>query len=65
MIKVFLSHSSVQKPIVEEVANDIGWDFAILDKFVFESGRKLIDEINNAICIKGEFEFGMVQNGVG
>ena len=33
MIKVFLSHSSVQKPIVEEVANEIGWDFAILDKF--------------------------------
>ncbi len=55
MIKVFLSHSSVQKPIVEEVANEIGWDFAILDKFVFESGRKLIDEINNAIDVTSVF----------
>lgn len=55
MIKVFLSHSSVQKPLVEAVANEIGWDFAILDKFVFESGRKLIDEINNAIDVTSVF----------
>lgn len=55
MIKVFLSHSSVQKPLVEAVANEIGWDFAILDKFDFESGRKLIDEINNALDITSIF----------
>ena len=55
MIKVFLSHSTVQKPIVEAVANELGWDFAILDKFDFESGRKLIDEINNALDVTSIF----------
>lgn len=49
MIKVFLSHSSVQKLFVEAVATEMGWDFAILDKFEFESGRKVVDEINNAL----------------
>lgn len=55
MIKVFLSHSSVQKNMVEAVANEIGWDFAILDKFDFESGRKIIDEINNALEVTSIF----------
>jgi hypothetical protein len=55
MIKVFLSHSTLQKPLVESVANEIGWDFAILDKFVFESGRKVIDEINNALDVTSIF----------
>lgn len=55
MIKVFLSHSTVQKPMVKAVANEIGWDFAILDEFDFESGRKLIDEINNALDITSVF----------
>lgn len=55
MIKVFLSHSSVQKPLVEAVASELGWDFAILDKFDFESGRKIIDEINNALGVTSVF----------
>lgn len=55
MIKVFLSHSSVQKNLVEAVANEIGWDFAILDKFNFESGRKILDEINNALDVTSIF----------
>ena len=57
MIKVFLSHSTVQKPIVEAVANELGWDFAILDKFDFESGRKLIDEINKSLDVTSVFVF--------
>lgn len=55
MIKVFLSHSSLQKNLVEKVANEIGWDFAILDIFDFESGRKIIDEINNALDVTSIF----------
>lgn len=55
MIKVFLSHSSLQKNLVEKVASEIGWDFAILDKFDFESGRKIIDEINNALGVTSVF----------
>lgn len=57
MIKVFLSHSSLQKNLVEKVASEIGWDFAILDKFDFESGRKIIDEINNALDVTSVFVF--------
>lgn len=57
MIKVFLSHSSAQKQLVEDVANELGWDFAILDKFDFESGRKIIDEINNALDKVSVFVF--------
>lgn len=55
MIKIFLSHSTAQKPLVEAVANEIGWDFALLDKFDFESGRKIVDEINNALDITSIF----------
>ena len=47
MIKAFLSHSSKQKPFIKEVASILGREKVILDEFVFESGRKLIDEINN------------------
>lgn len=45
MIKAFLSHSSKQKPFIKEVASILGREKVILDEFVFESGRKLIDEI--------------------
>lgn len=57
MIKVFLSHSSKQKPFVESVANILGRDISILDKFVFESGRKLIDEIQNALDVTSIFVY--------
>lgn len=49
MIKAFLSHSSVNKPIVEKVASCIGRSFGIVDKFDFESGRDLLSEIRNSI----------------
>ena len=49
MIKIFLSHSWSQKDFVDEVANHIGKDFAIVDRFVFENGRNLEDEINNSL----------------
>lgn len=49
MIKVFLSHSSKQKDIVLEVSKKIGLNFSIVDKYTFEDGSNLQDEINTAI----------------
>lgn len=51
MIKAFLSHSSADKLLVENVASQIGRNFGIVDKFFFESGRDLIKEINDSIDI--------------
>lgn len=46
MIKAFLSHSSNDKgAIVEPVANWLGKDNVIYDKFTFEEGEKTLDEI--------------------
>lgn len=49
MIKIFLSHSWAQKEFVDEVATLIGKDFAIVDRFVFESGRNIEEEINKSL----------------
>ena len=47
--KLFISHSSVQKNYVEELIEHIGRDFAIVDKYTFESGQELWKEIRSAI----------------
>lgn len=57
MIKAFLSHSSKQKPFIKEVASILGREKVILDEFVFESGRKLIDEINNSLDVTSIFVY--------
>lgn len=49
MIKIFLSHSWAQKEFVNKVADYIGKDFAIVDRFVFESGKNIEEEINNSL----------------
>ena len=49
MIKVFLSHSSKQKDTVLEVSKKLGLNFSIIDKYTFEDGSDLQDEINTAI----------------
>lgn len=47
--KLFISHSSKQKPYVEELLKVIGYDYAIVDKYTFESAKELWSEIRNAI----------------
>ena len=48
-MKVFLSHSWVQKEYVDSLANSIGLDYVVVDRFQFESGRKIEDEISASI----------------
>lgn len=47
--KLFISHSSKQKPFVEELMNHVGHDYMVVDKYTFESGEELWKEIRNAI----------------
>lgn len=47
--KMFFSHSSAQKPFLEDVLKIIGHNNSIVDKYTFESGRPLWDEIRRAI----------------
>lgn len=47
--KLFISHSSVQKPYVELLLQSIGYDYAVVDKYTFESGEELWKEIRTAI----------------
>lgn len=49
MVNVFFSHSSIQKQKVEAVVSKIGRDFSIVDKYAFESGEDLKDEIDSSI----------------
>lgn len=44
-MKVFLSHSWAQKEYVDALASNIGLDLVVVDRFVFEEGRKIEDEI--------------------
>lgn len=43
--RAFLSHSSLNKPLVEEVANLLGRDKCVLDAYNFESGVGFMDSI--------------------
>lgn len=45
MKKVFLSHKSEDKPYVEYVANSIGKDNCVYDKYTFEDGMQTLNEI--------------------
>lgn len=49
MIKIFLSHSSAQKPFVREVAKELGHNTAIVDEYTFEAGKEIWNEIREAI----------------
>lgn len=56
-MKVFLSHSSKQKNYVEIVANKLGKNKIIYDKYSFEAGEKTLDEIYKGIEVSGIFVF--------
>lgn len=49
MIKAFISHSSNQKPFVEDMVKILGRDFCIVDCYNFESAYKTLDEIYRKI----------------
>jgi len=45
MSKAFLSHSSVQKPLIESIYKRLGKDNCIIDKYNFEVGTPTLDSI--------------------
>ncbi len=64
MVKVFISHSSAQKPFVEKVAEYIGLDYVHLDKFDFEAGRKILEEIDKSIACSNLFVLLISEEGL-
>lgn len=64
MVKVFISHSSAQKAFVEKVAEYIGLDYVHLDKFDFEAGRKILDEIDKSIAHSNLFVLLISEEGL-
>ncbi|MCW9705477.1 TIR domain-containing protein [Fodinibius salsisoli] len=45
MSRAFLSHSSHDKGFIDEVADELGRDNIVYDKYSFEAGEKTLDEI--------------------
>ena len=41
----FISHSSKNKPLVEELFKKLGANNCVVDKYTFETGAKTIEEI--------------------
>ena len=48
-MKVFISHSSIDKPYAEKLIENIGRDQVTFDKYSFEAGEKLTDSIKQGI----------------
>lgn len=44
-MKAFISHSSAQKTFAEEIANQIGFDQCVIDKYDFSPAYRTMDEI--------------------
>lgn len=57
MNKVFLSHSSADKPYVSYIADVLGRDRCVYDAMCFEEGMKTLDEIFAGIDKSGIFVF--------
>ena len=55
MEKIFLSHSSADKPFVETIAKKFGKDVCVYDKMCFEAGMKNLDEIFKGLDRAGIF----------
>lgn len=55
MEKIFLSHSSADKPFVETIAKKFGKDVCVYDKMCFEAGMKNLDEIFKGLDHAGIF----------
>lgn len=54
---MFISHSSIQKTYVEELVKLIGTNYLVVDKYTFESGEKLWEEIRSTINECNHFVF--------
>ena len=48
-MKVFISHSSVDKPYAEALIESIGRDLVTFDKYSFEAAEMLTDSIKQSI----------------
>ena len=57
MNKVFLSHSSKQKPFVSAIAKKLGKNNIIYDEYTFEAAEITLDEIYKGIDQTGIFVF--------
>jgi hypothetical protein len=57
MSKAFLSHSSKQKDLVKQIANNLGKAQCVYDDFEFESGMPIFDEIIKGIDNSDVFVF--------
>ena len=57
MIKVFFSYSWSQENLVTNVGDIVGRDYVIQDKFVFDAGNELDDEMRDKISKSDMFVF--------
>lgn len=48
--RAFLSHSSVDKAFVEQVAENLGREFCVFDKYCFHAGDDLVDSIEKGMA---------------
>ena len=64
MAKIFFSYSWAQEELVTSVGNDLGRDFVIQDKFNFESGQKLDEEMKNKIKDSDIFVFFLSMDSI-
>ena len=54
-MKAFLSHSTKDKPLVEEVAVHLGRQFCLYDKFSFDSGEEFGSAIKRCLSESAVF----------
>jgi len=63
-LKAFLSHSSKDKFIVEEIAKNLPGNLCVYDKFSFEEGKLSINEITTNLDKSGIFVFFISQHSL-
>lgn len=64
MGKIFFSYSWAQEELVTSVANSLGRDFITQDKFNFEAGNRLDDEMKSKIKASDMFVFFLSRNSL-
>ena len=63
-IKIFFSYSIQEKRYLEELKNNIGQDYAIVDNYTLEDGENVMDEIKTAIENSSHFVFLMSESSL-
>lgn len=64
MAKIFFSYSWAQENIVDQVGNDLGRDFVTQDKFNFDAGNPLDDEMKDKISNSDLFVFFLSKDSI-